>query len=396
MDGRDYLLDDTYGDDEQYSQGSYTGSFIDDRSERDISNSASDRSDMCTYSTDEDHPVVLSTSGSSTGAVHEAATPSGRGALLWRFHLTTHGVTELDVPEFKRDLSAYCKKWCFQLEKAPAGGLHFQARISLREKKRLQQCIRMFPGSHVSIETNAAGKSGAGELYVMKSDTRVAGPWTDKDVVLYRDPIYDIGSHLRPWQKEVMRRLAAQDERGILIVVDADGNNGKTVLSHYIVQYCEGRYVPPHCQTPDEISQFVHGLCKSGQQYTIVIDLPRAALLRNIAPRIFSAFETIKSGYLYDKRYGARYMYIKPPKIVVFCNTTPDQALLTADRWDLMVLPWTPVMMPMPPPPPSPIRRIEMTDRQLKAKHDVELACALHDDKSFEEMTDLANHISTR
>lgn len=61
-----------------------------------------------------------------------------------------------------------------------------------------------------------------------------------------------------------------------------------------------------------------------------------------LAPRLFAAFETLKSGYLYDKRYHAKYKYIKPPRIACFTNTQPDVSLLTGDRWDVLKLPWTP------------------------------------------------------
>lgn len=289
------------------------------------------------------------------GSLSSASEPERLGPRdarrLFRYHLTKHGVSDIpaDHAAFCEVLRPLAKQWCFQLERGSStGALHYQVRISLKSKTTKSRVIAMFPGCHVSVETNAAA-DGLGSFYAMKPEGRVAGPWTDKDPLIYRDPMYDIADHLLPWQKMVIERLATQDNRKILIVVDPVGNSGKTVLAHHLVQYHDGKFIPPFCQSGDEILQFTHGLCKSGEMYTIIIDIPRAALHERLAPRLFSAFETIKSGYLYEKRYRAQVKYIKPPKIVCFTNVLPDQALLTGDRWDILTLPIAAAIQPIDP-----------------------------------------------
>ncbi len=93
--------------------------------------------------------------------------------------------------------------------------------------------------------------------------------------------------------------------------------------------------------------QFACSFVKPGEKYTFVIDMPRALLMKHVAARLFAAFETLKSGYAYDKRYKGSYVYFKIPKVVVFTNTEPEHTLLTGDRWDILTLPWAPKAGPV-------------------------------------------------
>lgn len=269
-----------------------------------------------------------------------------RGRTLWRWHLTWYATEdELTSHDGQRRFSAmlalHSKKWVFQLERGEESGrLHFQARVSLKVRSSKLAVRNMFLGCHITAESTRAGDTGAGEFYCMKADTREKGPWSDKDIVPYIDEQYDIGGHLRMWQEEAVRLLDVQTKRQILIIVDPIGNMGKTVFAHWLCLFYNARFIPPHCQSGDEIMQFCHGICRAGEQYTIVIDMPRAIDFGRFAPALFSALETIKGGYLYDKRYKAQVKYIKPPLMVCFTNAMPALHLLTADRWRYLLLPY--------------------------------------------------------
>ena len=324
-----------------------------------------------------------SNGGAGTGAlVHhppakrrKKAADDHRGRQLARWHLTKNGVSEEDTErvQFEDNLRKYAKHYCFQLERAPTTGtLHYQVRLSLKTKTYFGQVQKMFPGCHVSPESTVAGDTDLGPLYAMKDDTRVSGPWTDKDVKQYIDPQYDIASHYLPWQEECKRRLIGQNKRQVLVVVDPVGNSGKTCFAHHIVLFkvCgnEGRFVPPFCNTPDEIMQFVHSIIEPQGDYTIVVDLPRTGVLTRMARQMFGALETLKGGYCYDKRYSGKYKYFKPPKMLVFCNDVPDKGLLTGDRWDILTLPWPAQEVPPEPnaaeavPPPNQLQMMDDPD----------------------------------
>ncbi len=265
---------------------------------------------------------------------------------LWRWHLTRYDTAEVITSNAgQRDFSALLalssKKWVFQVEKGAGGTrLHFQARVSLKVRACKNTVRKLFPGCFVTCESTKAGDTGAGEFYCMKPDTRQAGPWTDKDVVPYIDDQYMLADHLFPWQEEALRLIDCQSKRQILIVVDPAGRSGKTCMAHFICLCLGGKFVPPFCQSGDDVLKFVHGLVRPGEQYTIVIDIPRALDWNRFAPALFSAFETIKGGYVYDTRYRAQVKYIKPPKMICFCNHVPDPRLLTKDRWTVLRLPF--------------------------------------------------------
>lgn len=260
---------------------------------------------------------------------------------LRRWHLTSNTVVSGLSQEsttladlFRRS----CKHYCFQLELGEiTKRLHYQCRVSFDPPVRKAQVIDMFPDFHIRPESNRGEQAGG--LYVMKAATREDGPWSDKDVEVYKDPRYVL-EDLRPWQQEVMRRMNAQDHRTITIVVDPAGNSGKTVLSHHLVQYHKGVFVPSFLQSGDDIMQYVCSHVTSGGDFILIIDIPRAALVPKLAPRLFSALEALKGGWAYDKRYKGTHVYFKPPRIVCFTNVMPNRSLLTGDRWDVMTLPW--------------------------------------------------------
>lgn len=90
-----------------------------------------------------------------------------------------------DIKVIHAKLVANCAKFCFQIEKAPTTGrLHLQGRIRVRAKCRLAVLKATFdqflPGAHWSptVSANAASNLFS---YVMKEDTRVEGPWDERN-----------------------------------------------------------------------------------------------------------------------------------------------------------------------------------------------------------------------
>jgi hypothetical protein len=43
----------------------------------------------------------------------------------------------------------------------------------------IKLCLEQLPGAHVSATSNPTHHTGD-EFYVMKEDTRIEGPWTDR------------------------------------------------------------------------------------------------------------------------------------------------------------------------------------------------------------------------
>jgi len=222
------------------------------------------------------------------------------------------------------------KKYCFQLEQGDSGYLHYQGRISLVKKRRLNEILKvvkpLLEKIHLSITSNNGLENN---FYVMKNDTRIEGPWADSD----EKPVYiprqirEI-KNLHPWQEKVLELSLLWDTRSINIIHDTEGNIGKSTLATYMGVNKLGKQIP-YCNDYKDIMRMVMDMPTSS---CYLIDMPRA-ICKDKLFQMYSAIETIKSGYAYDDRYHFKEKYFDCPNIWVFTNVLPDPGLLSTDRW---------------------------------------------------------------
>lgn len=225
-------------------------------------------------------------------------------------------------------LKSIGKKYCFQLEKGEKKGKnHWQGRISLKEKKRQNQVIQLFNDIfkkfHIS-RTSAENKNN--DFYVCKEETRLEGPYKDTDIKVPRD--VKKMDKLYPWQERLKRKLSNEEDRIIDVVIDGDGNTGKTSFTRYMMIH-HGAKLLPMCNDYKDILRMV--MC-IGERKLYFIDMPRA-MSKDKLFQFFSAVETVKGGYAYDDRYEFKDMIFDPPRICIFTNSEPSQRYLTQDRW---------------------------------------------------------------
>lgn len=220
----------------------------------------------------------------------------------------------------------HCKSWCFQLEEGEGGYRHFQTRFSLKVKARLPQVIASLPEHHGHC--GVTSKENAGNyFYVMKADTRVDGPWTEKDVPAYV-PKQIQGIVPYKWQQQILDMIKVWDTRNINVIIDTKGNNGKSTLTCYACVHDYARKIPLANDYKD-ILRMVYCMPKSKGYF---IDMPRAMKKERLF-QFWSALESIKDGYCYDDRYEFKDCWFDCPNIFVFTNTQPDTSLYTRDRW---------------------------------------------------------------
>ncbi len=250
---------------------------------------------------------------------------------VWDFTISEDKIKEDEIIKIIKGNS---KKYAFQLEVgATTGYKHYQGRISLKMKKRLNQVIKIFGNKfHWSITSNE-NKNNC--FYVLKEETRISEDkvWKDTDEEIYIPrQIREIKNILRPFQSKIIELSKIWDKRHIHIIYNQKGNLGKTILKGYMRIHKLGRPLP----FVNNYKDLLRMVCDMPTSNCYLIDIPRAIKKDNLN-QLFSGIETLKDGYAYDDRYAFKEKYFDCPNIFVFTNRLPDTRMLSNDRWKI----WT-------------------------------------------------------
>lgn len=238
----------------------------------------------------------------------------------------TYHLYERDPMDIIKLLKQHCKKFSFQLERGEkTGKKHYQGRFSLKIKKRLTDIP--FKLGHFSITSKANQNN---DFYVTKEDTRIEGPWTDKDEVTYIPRQVREINNLYPWQQQVIDSIKIWDTRHINVVVCSSGNIGKSTLVSYMRAHKLGTPLPPVNDYKDML-RIVYALAKDSNN-CFLIDQPRSQKKDKLFG-FYSGIETIKDGYAYDDRFTFKQRVFDCPVIWVFTNIFPEKGMLSEDRW---------------------------------------------------------------
>jgi len=221
-------------------------------------------------------------------------------------------------------LSEHTKRWAYQLEEGEVSGkLHFQGRFSLKEKLRKTAIIKLFCKTVCLSPTTNDNRDN--NFYVTKNETRVQGPWTSEDMYIPKQ-IRNI--QLYEWQEHIVNDAKVWNTRTINVVIDKNGNNGKSILKTYIGVHQLGRNIP-YSNDYRDIMRMVMATKKTS---LYIIDIPRA-IKKDHLYQFFSGIESIKDGYAYDDRYHFKEEFFDCPNIWIFMNHKPELSYLSNDRW---------------------------------------------------------------
>jgi len=224
----------------------------------------------------------------------------------------------------------------FQLEKCPTTGtLHYQIRIKTNTKITLAGLIVLFHNQHMS-HISPTSLSGCRTFdYVMKEDTRVEGPWTDKDMPLEREPLpwhvqeaWDQG--LYPWQKTIYDSSEKREKRLVNVVIDLAGCAGKSTLTTIMIAHGKCQAIP---MANDE-EKIINSVMNRPISTCYLIDVARTSDKKLQKP-LFMAIEQIKNGVVYDHRFKFQQRIFGSPMVWVFMNEVPQLLHLTQDKWVL-------------------------------------------------------------
>lgn len=232
----------------------------------------------------------------------------------------------------KAALKEHAKKWIFQHEKGEEGRDHLQGRVSFIKKLRHKDVVKLIRREwniYWAVERDEE-RSG---FYACKEDTRVAGPWSDRDRAVYI-PRQLRGIELQGWQAELRGDLKKWDSRSIHFVVDKNGGIGKSTFVTYMCIKEENCFaIPNTCQTADDMMQYACKIVGDAKENVVfMLDVPRSVVDKSWG-KWLSCLEALKNGHLYDHRYTATVKWIDCPGICVFANELPPDDMLTSDRW---------------------------------------------------------------
>lgn len=264
---------------------------------------------------------------------------------LWDIRVTQNQLQSTDIID---SLKLIAKHWVFQLETSDNGYVHFQGRISLIKKRRFAEkhlllaLFTTWKPEYLMPTTNPEflNKSFS---YVMKTDTRTDGPWSDVDEKneiyiprQYRDFTFDT---LYPYQQTIWNSVQNTNfsSRFINLVYCPNGNQGKSTAVHVTKLRLGAVVVPAFINDAKELVQIVCDQCMDSRNHApgaIFVDLPRA-LNKDKLYGVYTAIEVIKDGYLCDPRHKYKDWYIDSPQVWVFTNRYPDVNLLSLDRWNI-------------------------------------------------------------
>lgn len=229
------------------------------------------------------------------------------------------------VEETKKLLKQYCKRWDFQQEETKTGEKHLQGRFHLKVKERIGGVMKKFPGFHLTITSEANIKNN---YYVTKEDSRIDGPWSSDDKEKYIPRQIREINQLKPWQQHIVADGAIWNTRTINIIIDSNGNIGKTTLCTYCGVHGYGRKIP----FSNDFRDIMRMVMDTPTSQLYLFDIPRA-LKKDHLYQFFAGIEEIKNGYAYDDRYSFREKYFDCPNIWIFMNIKPDTNYLSPDRW---------------------------------------------------------------
>jgi len=268
---------------------------------------------------------------------------------IWDFRVNMDELTSEDII---KGLEGIAKQFTCQAEQGDSGYRHYQGRLSLIKKRRKTEkhiILKLFKTWKPNyLEPTANPTALKGDLfYVMKEDTRIGEPFTDKDrpkeVYIPRHYRHIDLEKLYPFQQTIWNTIKDDklfNSRQINLIYCKQGNKGKSTIAHLARLKANSLVIPAIINDAKELIQTACDMCMDSglrNPNSVFIDMPRAMNKERLYG-VYSAIETIKDGYLYDVRHHFKSWDIDSPHVWVFTNTMPDLSMLSQDRWNLFTI----------------------------------------------------------
>lgn len=239
----------------------------------------------------------------------------------------------------QQDVHNWCKSYfshfIYQLENPRTDGkdnFHYQGfgtlitRASAGAVKKVAVSLNgRFKGIRIEPVTNE--NRNIVKSYCMKTDTRVAGPWSDRKIYEGKD----LPSVLYPWQQEIKDRCtAAPDDRTVHYVVDTIGKQGKSKFVKYMCYHHKATM-----STWGKTGDIINLVSKTPNREIFLFDLSRSKPKDWARDDIAAAMEQIKNGHIVNWKFETGALMFDPPHVWCFSNQLPNLSSMSKDRWVL-------------------------------------------------------------
>nr|QXP07672.1 MAG: replication associated protein [Arizlama virus] len=262
----------------------------------------------------------------------------------------------MDSEEIIKFLQKTAKKWVFQLEQGETTGYrHWQGRLSLFKKLRGDKLAELFEnyGAELPNYLQPASKNSTlgDNFYACKEQTRILGPWSDKDGSKQYVQKRCRNATLRPFQQQIADTAKAGNDRIIDCLVEDIGDKGKSFMIAYLTQHGKAVEVPVILDAERLLAATLNILMSSDNRDPglIFLDLARA-MPKNKLDEMWAACEKIKDGKVYDLRYSYKEWVFEPPTVWVMTNSWPQTTCLSKGRWRFWKLDETDTLVRAEPP----------------------------------------------
>lgn len=244
-------------------------------------------------------------------------------------------VWDLTVPVNKTHTKAsmfelfnkHCKKWTFQEELGESGYAHWQCRVSLKKRAFAIWVKTHMPGHSSRTSSQNMGN----DFYVMKPDTRIAGPWKDEASIEYIPTSWKRTPYT--WQQQIID--SEPSDRHVNILVDFEGGLGKSfVYKAAIAQGIRCYKMDPTSGFKEITRDLCSKLTKANDKTPelVIVNFNRGFPAKSMACAM-CGLETILDGEVQDDRYATKLWRFDAPAVWVFANREIPEKLMSMDRW---------------------------------------------------------------
>jgi hypothetical protein len=233
----------------------------------------------------------------------------------------------------------------FQHEKTGLDNDHIQARVNRSARIRtLSFAKKMSEETGIGLKyVNVSPTQNPTQNfdYTMKSESRVSGPWSNRDTtcLMVTDPLEQIELYqwqdwiLNSWFDKKGKTEYNKNGRKILFVLDVVGNTGKSSLcKHCAISRQKDVCILPVSGTALQLSSTI---IDAGPFPYYILDLPRCKpqKWRSWIQDILHVVEQLQNGLIINSMYGKyKRLVMNNPQIVIFSNWHINE-LLSLDRY---------------------------------------------------------------